>query len=81
MLAIAVIVIATAGCQKGDLLSNPNAASESSTVPVSLILNHITYSMYVGGGVTDSRPSAVNEIAWDLPFIWSQYHISNYQYY
>ncbi len=80
-LAMAMIVIATAGCQKGDLLSNPNAASESSTVPVSLILNHITYSMYVGGGVTDNRPSAVNEIAWDLPFIWSQYHISNYQYY
>lgn len=29
-------------CQKGDLLSNPNVAPENSTVPVSLILNHIT---------------------------------------
>ena len=81
LLVITVIVITTAGCQKGDLLSNPNAASQNSSVPVSLILNHITYSMYVGGGVTDGRAGAVNEIPWDLPAIWAQYHISNYQYY
>jgi hypothetical protein len=77
MLALAVV----SGCQKGDLLSNPNAASESSTVPVSLILNHLTYSIYPGGGVVDGRPGAVNEIPWDQEFIWSQYFVSNYQYY
>lgn len=78
---MALVAIVGTGCQKGDLLSNPNAASSSSTVPVSLILNHITYSMYVGGGVVDGRPGAVNETPWDLTFIWGQYHVSNYQYY
>ncbi len=81
MATVIAVAIMSTGCQKGDLLSNPNAASENSSVPVSLLLNHITYSMYAGGGVTDGRPGAVNEIPWDLPFIWSQYHISNYQYY
>ncbi len=75
------IAISLSGCQKGNLTDNPNAATQSSTVPVSLLLNHLTYSLYVGGGVTDGRPSAVNEIPWDLPFIWAQYHVSNYQYY
>ncbi len=82
LIAILVIVVALAtGCQKGDLLSNPNAASESSTIPVSLILNHLTYMMYTGGGVVDGRAGAVNETPWDLPFVWSQYFLSNYQYY
>jgi hypothetical protein len=63
------------------LQSNPNTASESSTVPASLILNHITYELYAGGGVVDGRPGAVNEIPWDQEFIWSQYFVSNYQYY
>src|SRR5258708_1830278 len=76
----ALVVVAT-GCQKGDLLSNPNASSETSTVPVSLLLNHITYSFYAGGGVVDGRPGAVNETPWDLPVLWGQYYVSNYQYY
>ena len=80
-MAVAIIVITTAGCQKGDLLSNPNAASENSTVPVSLLLNHLTYSLSVGGGVTDGRTGAVNENPWNQPAIWEQFHISNYQYY
>ena len=75
------IAAGLAGCQKGDLTDNPNAASQNSTVPVSLLLNHLTYNLYTGGGVTDGRPGAVNEIPWDLPFIWAQYHLSNYQYY
>src|SRR5258708_12014760 len=76
----ALVVVAT-GCQKGDLLSNPNASSETSTVPVSLLLNHITYSFYAGGGVVDGRPGAVNETPWDLPVLCGQYYVSNYQYY
>src|SRR5258708_12454728 len=76
----ALVVVAT-GCQKGDLLSNPNASSETSTVPVSLLLNHITYSFYAGGGVVDGRPGAVNETPWDLPVLWGQHFDSNYQYY
>jgi len=80
MISIIIAVTGT-GCQKGDLLSNPNAASENSTVPVSLILNHLTYSLYAGGGVVDARPGYVYEYPWDLEFIWAQYHVSNYQYY
>src|ERR1700720_4028491 len=77
-----IVLIALApGCQKGELQSNPNAVSESSVVPVSLLLNHITYSFYAGGGVVDGRPGAVNETPWDLPVLWSQYYVSNYQYY
>ncbi|MFX9058068.1 hypothetical protein ABTN75_19535, partial [Acinetobacter baumannii] len=42
----AIISVALlSGCQKGDLLSNPNVVSESSTVPVSLILNQITSNL------------------------------------
>ena len=78
---IAFIVIATTGCQKGDLLSNPNAGSQNSVVPASLLLNHLTYSLATGGGVTDGRAGAVNEMPWNLPATFSQFHISNYQYY
>lgn len=78
---IALIVIAATGCQKGDLLSNPNAGSQNSVVPASLLLNHLTYSLATGGGVTDGRPGAVNEMPWNLPATFSQFHISNYQYY
>jgi hypothetical protein len=41
---VAGIMLATTitSCQKGDLASDPNAASADATVPVSLILNHLT---------------------------------------
>ena len=78
---VAIIGTIATGCQKGDLLSNPNAAGSNGTVPVSLILNHLTYSMYVGGGVLAGQSGSVNETPWDLPFIWGQYFVSNYQYY
>ena len=42
-LAILILMGMTiSGCQKGDLVNNPNAATTNSVVPVSLILNHIT---------------------------------------
>jgi hypothetical protein len=78
---LAIIVTTGAGCQKGDLLSNPNVASQTSTVPVSLILNHMAFSLYSGGGVVDGRPGAVNEIPWEILDIWQQYYVSNYPYY
>lgn len=81
IIGAALFSVVATGCQKGDLLSNPNASSESATVPVSLLLNHITYSFYAGGGVVDGRPGAVNETPWDLPVLWGQYYVSNYQYY
>jgi hypothetical protein len=53
-----------AGCQKGDLLDNPNVASTSSTVPVSLILNRITNELYQGGGVLDDVSGYQQEGPW-----------------
>ena len=79
--AIITLSVVISSCQKGDLLSNPNAASSNSTVPASLLLNHITYNIYTGGGVTDGRPGAYAEAPWDQLFIWSQYNLSNYPYY
>ena len=69
------------GCQKGDLLSNPNAASESTVVPVSLLLNHITWSMYKGGGVVDAQDGYATESPWDVVMRYNQFYTSNYSYY
>jgi len=32
-----ILALGLVSCQKGDLLSNPNAASESTSIPVSLL--------------------------------------------
>lgn len=71
--AIIGLLIITTGlmsCQKGDLLSNPNVAAENSTVPVSLIFNHI----------------AANTLREEEPVISTVYRynqniVSNYTYY
>jgi len=78
---LGIILTTGTGCEKGDLLSNPNVASQTSAVPVSLILNHMTFSLYQGGGVVDGRPGAVAEIPWEALYIWQQYYVSNYPYY
>ncbi len=59
-----------AGCQKGDLLSNPNVAAESSTVPASLLLNHITANL-----MRSEEPIISNV------YKWNQNLVSNYSYY
>lgn len=59
-----------AGCQKGDLIDNPNVASANSLVPVSLLLNHLT--------ATVIRSS---EMPWGDTYKYEQYFVSNYQYY
>lgn len=83
----AIILVATVltqgltGCQKGDLLSNPNAASETTSVPASLFLNHITWSMYKGGGVVDAQDGYAAETPWDVVMRYNQFYTSNYSYY
>jgi hypothetical protein len=57
-------------CQKGDLLSNPNVAAEGSTVPATLILNHITASM-----LREEEPVI------SQAYRYNQYIVSNYSYY
>lgn len=62
--------IALSSCQKGDLLSNPNVAAESSTVPASLIFNHITANL-----MREEEPIISPVYRWD------QFIVSNYSYY
>ncbi len=61
------------GCQKGNLLSNPNAASTSSTVPVSLIFNRLVNEIYEGGGELDDVSGSVAENPWGEVHRWNQY--------
>ncbi|MFX4512893.1 hypothetical protein ABTA89_19955, partial [Acinetobacter baumannii] len=58
------------GCQKGDLLSNPNVVSESATVPASLILNQITSNL-----LQEEEP-IVSSV-----YRYNQHIVSNYSYY
>ena len=65
-----VLVITATSCQKGDLLSNPNVAAESSTVPASLIFNHIAANT-----LREEEPVISNV------YRWNQNIVSNYSYY
>jgi hypothetical protein len=76
-----LVSLSLVSCQKGDLLSNPNAASTSTTVPVTLLLNRITNEMYYGGGVLDGVNGNQNEGPWNQIMRWNQYFVSNYPYY
>ena len=77
----ALVSIGLAGCQKGDLLDNPNAASTNSLVPPTLILNRITSEIYNGGGVLDQVSGYQSEGPWDQVMRWNQFFVSNYSYY
>jgi len=71
---IIIILLATlaafSGCQKGDLLSNPNAGTDNSTVPVSLLLNHLTANL-----MREEEPVISNV------YKYNQNIVSNYAYY
>jgi hypothetical protein len=69
-LGLVAISFGMTSCQKGDLLSNPNVAAESSTVPASLLLNHITANL-----MKEEDPIVSN--VWK----WNQQTVSNYTYY
>jgi hypothetical protein len=76
-----MISLGLASCQKGNLLSNPNSASTTTTVPTSLLLNTITNEMYNGGGVLDGVSGEQNEGPWDQVMRWNQFFVSSYPYY
>lgn len=78
---LSLVMVGLVGCQKGSLLSNPNVASTSTTVPVSLIMNRITYEIYQGGGVVDNVPGYQQEIPFSQVQRWNQYFVSLYNYY
>src|ERR1700722_16116896 len=81
IITVGLMATILAGCQKGDLLDNPNVASTSSTVPVSLILNRITNELYQGGGVLDGVSGNQQEGPWDQIHRWNQFYLSLYSYY
>jgi hypothetical protein len=70
ILGLIAISFGISSCQKGDLLSNPNVAAESSTIPASLILNHITANL-----MKEEEPVISN------CYRWNQNVVSNYSYY
>jgi Starch-binding associating with outer membrane len=70
ILGLVAISFGITGCQKGDLLSNTNVAAESSTIPSSLILNHITANL-----MKEEDPIVSN--VWK----YNQNVVSNYTYY
>jgi hypothetical protein len=81
IITVGLMATMFAGCQKGDLLDNPNVASTNSTVPVSLILNRITNEIYQGGGVLDQVSGYQQEGPWDQIHRWNQFYLSLYSYY
>ena len=81
ILPVVLLLIGLSGCQKGDLLDNPNAASTNSVVPPTLILNRITSEIYNGGGVLDGVSGNQSEGPWDQVMRWNQFFVSNYSYY
>ena len=79
--SLLLVAVVLGGCQKGDLLSNPNVASENSNVPAPLLLNHLTWSMYRGGGVVEKAANAVGEEPFGQLGRWNQYTVSSNSYY
>ena len=63
-------MVSITGCQKGDLIDNPNVAAASGTVPATLLVNHLTATLIR----TIEQPFEPSTTA-------AQYVISNYQYY
>lgn len=88
--ALLVMMLAVS-CQKGDLTTNNNVANSSAIISPSLLLNHITFAMYKGGGVIDltstlatSSQGGTGEISeepWGVLSHYNQYYLSNYSYY
>ncbi len=75
-LGAAISLVATS-CQKGDLLSNPNAATESTAIPVSLILNHVTANFIRG----EELPFNGDQNGANNAFKMDQYQVANYSKY
>ncbi len=76
-LLLTIGMVSITGCQKGNLIDNPNVAAASGTVPASLLLNHITATLIRNtgfGGSSNEEPFLPSTNA-------GQYVLSNYQYY
>lgn len=69
-LLLSIGMVSITGCQKGDLIDNPNVAGASSIVPLPLLLNHITATLIR----TEEQPFGLSAIG-------NQYLVANYAYY
>ena len=69
-IVLAAGMVSITGCQKGDLIDNPNVASSSGTIPSTLLLNHLTAKLIRG----DEQPFSQSTKD-------EQYVLSNYAYY
>jgi hypothetical protein len=69
-LCITAALVTLSGCQKGDLVDNPNIASTTSTIPASLVLNHLTATMIRSV-----------EYPFGDAYKFDQYFVANYSYY
>ncbi|TWJ04694.1 SusD-like starch-binding protein associating with outer membrane [Mucilaginibacter frigoritolerans] len=70
VLLLTIGMVSITGCQKGDLIDNPNVASNNSLVPVSLLLNTLTSNLI-----------RTSELPWGTSSVGSQFDIANYSYY
>jgi hypothetical protein len=70
VLLLAAGMVSITGCQKGNLVDNPNVSGPSSIVPPSLLLNHLTATLIR----SDEQP-------WGPSSVANQYVIANYSYY
>jgi hypothetical protein len=68
MLTIGMVAIT--GCQKGDLIDNPNVAGTGSIVPVTLLLNTLTSTLI-----------RTSELPFGSSAVANQYTVANYAYY
>jgi Starch-binding associating with outer membrane len=76
------LVLASTSCSKFESLeANPNAASETATVPPSYLLGRILFELYQGPGVTDGVSGNTFEGAWGVTAKYSQHIIPNDSYY
>ncbi|MEI6582279.1 MAG: SusD/RagB family nutrient-binding outer membrane lipoprotein [Chitinophagia bacterium] len=66
-----LIVLSNTGCQKGDLSTNPNAASASAVLPLSLLVNNVTANFIL----PEEFPFGGNV------YKYNQHQVSNYSKY
>ena len=69
-LLLTIGMVSITGCQKGDLIDNPNVAGAKSIVPLPLLVNHLTANLI-----------RTSELPWGSCTVAEQYVIANYQYY
>jgi hypothetical protein len=69
-LLLSIGMVSITGCQKGDLIDNPNVAGASSIVPPTLLLNALTANLIRSA----EQPFAQSQVA-------AQFDVANYSYY